>query len=521
MATDPLAISTGLGQGEAQILGGAGTDYYDKLAAQEVKKQDRVKDAYGKIKDLTQSKVFFRDAPEVLKKADELYGWAKQNIREIRKGNSEVTLELQRKIGDFKMFTEMSEKTDQDYVRFGLWAAQNEDKLSDDWREKAEKFASAENTGNFDIVGGLLNQIQKKEKPFEIEKYRGDLAKQFQVAIDGEAWVDSEGRPHTTTTQDPEEQMKLFIDAAKTGANGQKYVEVLRTRVDALPQNERFSKYKEAEKSGMKLDDYLIQKDLETVLRQKTTHRIGGKPGDGRGGDETTNIEDLITKNVSVNTLYPTWKKNWPWSDPSPGENPEEKDATFEYAYSFKEGIGKTTISLGSSVTNLSLISPNQGSDTDQKMYKYFKSGVGELSFTPGQIVVAPVYKKRTFGKNAKDQDMSGLFVPNDRLDSDKGTYEYKALVIGEGSTTGFRNAIDQWAVDAEKIAGAINKDPDAEERKLISNMVNKANELNKSLGGKSESYTKNQQEAIDAFGLDKFNALAPEKKKLFLEKYK
>ena len=103
--TDPRAISTGIGQGEAQVFTPYQTDYFDKKAQLALKEKDAQAKRYAELGSMP---VWSRDLPEFKNKLNNVRDFYTQNARKIMSGDFDTKVKLNELQGDLAQYATSS-----------------------------------------------------------------------------------------------------------------------------------------------------------------------------------------------------------------------------------------------------------------------------------------------------------------------------------------------------------------------------------------------------------------------------
>lgn len=127
MPTDGLNISTGIGQGDAQVIdfgkSNYGAELYKMRNAGNKAKDERESGVYKDIGKVNIDGIFFKHQPVFAQKQAELKQWTKDNIDALRKGDADATIEFQNKLTKLGTDIGLSKNVNQGYKEmFGTWA---------------------------------------------------------------------------------------------------------------------------------------------------------------------------------------------------------------------------------------------------------------------------------------------------------------------------------------------------------------------------------------------------------------
>lgn len=155
MTEDGLNISTGLGEGMAQVLNPYHNKYLDDLIGQKktriLEGNKREQEALGKLSSLNKLDIFFRDQPKFQQMQKDLRDSTMKNIYKIREGDPTAIGELQQQIADIENEANLSKNTREQYENLAKEVLMKKNEYRPQTHDYLEKFASNENIGNYNF----------------------------------------------------------------------------------------------------------------------------------------------------------------------------------------------------------------------------------------------------------------------------------------------------------------------------------------------------------------------------------
>lgn len=183
MAEDGRNISSGIGQGGAQVLKGGISPLWAKAAEAKARKsasQDSSGDLFKDLKSLNNLEIFHRDVPRFQQHSKEIYDLAHKNIDAIKRGDSNALMEIKTKIADIQNEAALSKSLRDQHKQAGMALLGGEYTP-----ESVQYYQDIEDPTKVDYSNPAtayqedLTRYQKKQKPFdyyeEIKKVAGGL----------------------------------------------------------------------------------------------------------------------------------------------------------------------------------------------------------------------------------------------------------------------------------------------------------------------------------------------------------
>jgi len=306
MATDALNISTGIGQGDAQVF-----DLYDPRNAERIaaanedkrnKENKNIGQVYDELDKIKTSGIFYKHQPIFAEKQKELYDYAKSNIKALKSGDAKATIDFREKINKLGNDIAMSKGVADSYGDVAKEYIRNLYKYRPEVKDKLKDFQG------YDIKTDQFENVDPS-----IMKQHTDLSKNFNETI------------LPNLKQSIQEGQKAFNIGNKGQIRTDEFKKlpetIIRNKIDTwisdpVIHEQAYTNYKQnnpdKEPSLDDLKDDLYKKYGESYVKDE--HKIGLTQGFNpkEGKDETNNytitpIDKKVTLNDKTQEEDPTY----------------------------------------------------------------------------------------------------------------------------------------------------------------------------------------------------------------------
>lgn len=240
-----------------------------------------------------------------------------------------------------------------------------------------------------------------------------------------------------------------ILDTIGQIGSGEDY-DTWKTKTEKTYENQISSISKQLKDQSFGASDYIttgkISEYLKSILGDEVSEKIqfARKAKPEGGAEEEYSAEDiqnnqpsnLEVQEISIATGLPTGKT---------------VKRPFTYANKVQhKGIISVKLSLNTQVIDIN----ENKRETEAKA----------VDIKTGETGVVPIYKEGT--KNFKGQDISGLIVPDDAIEKNKGAYEYKVMTTGTYEEAKGNKKITKTVVfPSEQAANALQKEKQGKKR--------------------------------------------------------
>lgn len=379
MAIDPLAISSGIGQGEAQVFKPFQTDYY-KFKYQEA---DKRRQESAKMMDIDTSKIWSRDIPYLAPELEKLRQYYKDNYAKILKGDPMTQVEMNRMAQDIKNIVKTSGEREKLWTEGVKLRQKNQDKYTDESWE--EHLAYAKRAGDFSVPDYLKLKLNKQEA---MDSLRSGVS-----AMD--ARLTSLREQMVGDTETIFKQEKADLDEIHRYAEEQ-YNGLIRDYGQ-----------KQVEEAFGSVDNY---KKLAESWRKESTTVSQVKEGGGFGFGKQNNF------GVDVNTRPMDMQSVISYKEDSDVLTAGKFNVTSQASVQLPSGFSGSILS-GKNFMPLQPFKEGKEYSKEDAEKILRARDIGANKYNIASVQVVPVYKKGAKGEKT-DVDLEGMMVEDDILNN-------------------------------------------------------------------------------------------------------
>jgi hypothetical protein len=223
------SISTGIGQGEAQVF--EQPDFGKRIAeigaAKKKDREEKDKSIYGGIPGLKEPDIFIKHQPYFAQKNKEVWDFAYENINALRKGDPAKTIQFNQMKFDLASDAGLSKQIKDSYLKVGNELSQNAEQYDDDAFDYYEKYSGLSPDGKFELLDpsrfskrvNLLEDVQGMKSKLNVSQQRGfskDPTTGDVVSYETETFTPKQAQELLTTNlQNPNIARQVKRDFAK------------------------------------------------------------------------------------------------------------------------------------------------------------------------------------------------------------------------------------------------------------------------------------------------------------------